>query len=191
MQRVEVDVEPAPLALLVTGVPGSGKSTVAARLAARLPCAAHVSADAVGAFLVSGRVDPPLPDEPSGGAEGEATRQLFLRARNASLLCDSFFRAGVTPILDDVVVRQVQLDYYLESIVSRPLELVVLAPSIESILARDRGREKRGIGERWTWLDERLRTELAGVGTWIDSTEQAPEETVEAILAATGLRAVT
>lgn len=44
---VSIDREPAAGAVLLTGIPGSGKSTVAAALAARLGMSAHVEVDAL------------------------------------------------------------------------------------------------------------------------------------------------
>lgn len=189
MQLVEVDSEPASLAFLVTGVPGSGKTTVARELAARFERGAHIPTDVLGAMILAGRV-PPLPpsEEVEEGTEegGEADRQLLLRARNASLLCDSFFDAGFTPVIDDVVVHRIQLDYYQTHVRARPLFIAVLAPRPEIVLARDSSREqhKRGLAEEWWFLEQTLRTELPDAGIWVDSSDLSPAETVDAILAA-------
>ncbi len=151
-------------------------------------------------MVSSGKVPPSpvrsgtTPDAVTAGGEegGEADRQLLLRARNASLLCDSFFNAGFTPVVDDVVVRRLQLEHYLEHLHSRPLVLVVLAPRRDVLLARDRAREphKRGLAEEWLFLEDTLRDDLSHVGLWIDTSDQSPGETVEAILAASGRASV-
>ncbi|MEO6891523.1 MAG: phosphotransferase, partial [Ktedonobacteraceae bacterium] len=48
---------------------------------------------------------------------------------------------------------------------------------------RDTSRSKSSQGHAWAaYLDHVLRTTMAGVGLWIDSSEQTPEETVEHIL---------
>jgi predicted kinase len=190
VRLVEIDTEAAPLAFLVTGVPGAGKSAVSRELARRFERAACISTDAIAAMILAGRTGPRPPldedeaDEPVEG--GEEDRQLLLRARNAALLCDSFFAAGFTPIVDDVVVRRLQLDHYLEHLRSRPLALVVLAPSRAVVLERDAARErhKRGLAAEWEFLEAALRSELSEVGLWVDSSRQTTAETVDAILAA-------
>jgi chloramphenicol 3-O-phosphotransferase len=206
MQLVEIDTEPAPLTFLVTGVPGAGKTTVSRELAQRFLRAAHVAADALGTMILAGRVPPRAPSEdaspgedasdasprenasPGAEAEYEGDRQLLLRARNASLLCDSFCRAGFTPILDDVIVRKLQLDFYMRHLRSRPVVLVVLAPRREVILAREPGRaaHRRGLVEEWLFLEDSLRSDLAGVGVWIDTSAQTPRQSADAILDAVG-----
>ena len=186
MKLVEIDDEPAAAAFLVTGVPAAGKTTVARELAGRFERSAHVPADLLGAMVLGGR-EPPRPPAAEDSAEGgEEDRQLLLRARNAALLCDSFFAAGFTPVVDDVVVRSLQLDHYLEHLRARPLVFVVLAPRREVVLARDARREphKRGLAAEWEFLETALRAELPEVGLWIDSSDQEPAETVDAILAA-------
>jgi predicted kinase len=188
MQLVEVDKEHAPFAFLLTGIPGAGKTTVSWELAQRFPRAAHISTDILGAMILSGRVPPRAredePPLPSAEGSGEGDRQLLLRARSASLLGDSFFRAGFTPIIDDVVVRRLQLDYYMQHLSSRPLVPVVLAPRREIIIARARGRaaHKQGLVEEWLFLEDTLRSELADVGVWIDTSAQTPSQSAETIL---------
>jgi hypothetical protein len=188
MQLVEVDQEHAPFAFLVTGVPGAGKTTVSRELAQRFPRAAHISTDVLGTMILSGRVPPRAPNSksPLPGAEegGEGDRQLLLRARNASLLGDSFFRASFTPVIDDVVVRKLQFDFYMQHLRSRPLVPVVLAPRREIIVARacQRATHKQGLVEEWLFLDDTLRSELADVGMWIDTSAQTPSQSADAIL---------
>jgi adenylylsulfate kinase-like enzyme len=177
---VPVDREPAAGAVLLTGIPASGKSTVAAALAGRLRMSAHIEVDALQEMIVSGG------RWPSPAGDAEADRQIFLRARNACLLADSFARAGFVPVLDDVVVRRSHLDFYRTTLTAVPLHLVILAPGAAVARRRDQAREK-ALATDWSPLDEAMRSELAQQGTWIDNAGQTVEETVEAILALTGL----
>ncbi|MEV6328448.1 AAA family ATPase [Streptomyces sp. NPDC051909] len=179
-ENIAVDSpEPAPGTVLLAGIPGSGKSTVAAALAARFARAAHIEVDHLQELIVSGG-HWPTPD-----GDAEADRQILLRARHACLLADSFVAAGFLPVLDDVVVRRSHLDFYRAQ--SRtPLHVVVLAPGPDKAWERNNARHKR-LTTNWAFLDEAMRAELSGQGVWIDNAEQTVEQTVDAVLAATGL----
>jgi adenylylsulfate kinase-like enzyme len=94
--------------IIVSGVPGAGKTTIARRLAATFDRAAHLEGDLVTfGFIVSGLVPP------QGPPMEEANRQRELRRRNACLLADSFANAGFIPVIDDVVVSPSVLNLYL------------------------------------------------------------------------------
>ena len=161
---------------LVTGIPGAGKTTVSRELAGRLGPAAHLEGDAIGAMVISGGLLPG--QEPLA----ESGRQLLLRTRNIGLLADSFFAAGITPIIDDVVVGR-RLADFTALIRSRPLLLVVLAPSVEVALARDRLRPDKTVADRWAHVDGEMRRDLAGAGLWIDTDSLTVAQTVDVILA--------
>jgi gluconate kinase len=180
MELVPVDREPAPAVVLLSGVPGSGKSSVAEALAGRFGSSAHVEVDGLQELIVRGGRGP------SPESDEEADRQIFLRARNACLLADSFRSAGFLPVLDDVVVRRSHLDFYRSQLASRPFHFVVLAPGPAVAWQRNLSREKV-LTTDWSPLDEAMRAELATAGIWIDNARQTVAETVDAVLAATGL----
>ncbi|MEU1075890.1 MULTISPECIES: AAA family ATPase [unclassified Streptomyces] len=175
-QGQAVDTGPASAVFLVIGIPGSGKSSVSGALARRFPLGAHIEGDRLQDLVVAGG-RPPSPRQ-----DLEADRQLLLRARNASVLARSFHAAGVVPVIDDVVVRRAHLDFYREQLKDLPLRLIVLAPAPEVVSRRVVERDKV-LADDWSFLDAALRGELAGRGTWFDSSDQTLEETVDAILA--------
>ncbi|MFE6225219.1 MULTISPECIES: AAA family ATPase [unclassified Streptomyces] len=180
-EHVTVDAPvPAPAALLLAGIPGSGKSTVSAALAARFARAAHIEVDHLQELIVSGGRWPTPEGDP------EADRQILLRARNACLLAGSLAAAGFLPVMDDVVVRRSHLRYYREQMTAGPLHVVFLAPGPDTAWERNNARHKR-LTTNWAFLDEAMREELSGEGVWIDNSAQTVEETVDAVLAATGL----
>ena len=111
----------------------------------------------------------------------ESDAQLVLGARNASLLADSFMRAGFTPIVDDVILRLQFVQY--RRILSRwPLRLVVLAPPINVALERDNGRSEKHVAARFDYLDSEMRDQMRGTGLWLDTADMSITETVEAVL---------
>lgn len=162
--------------IIISGVPGSGKTTVARMLAARYDRAAHIESDMVGeAFIVTGLVPPqgPPPDD--------ASAQLELRRKNICLLADSFADAGFVPVIDDVVVSPGVLDLYRRRLRTRPLLLVELVPRLDVVQARDQRRDKH-VFSLWQHLDAELRTSMRRVGLWIDTSSMTAEQTVDLIM---------
>jgi chloramphenicol 3-O-phosphotransferase len=163
--------------VVITGVMAAGKSTVAQRLAERLPRSAHIRGDLFRRMVVSGRA------EMAPGAEQEAERQLWLRYRLSAATADAYAAAGFTAIVQDVILGPGVVERYLGQLVTRPRHLVVLAPSPAAVAARERDRVKKGYGE-WTVeeLDRGLRADTPRIGLWIDSSGQTPDQTVDEIL---------
>jgi chloramphenicol 3-O-phosphotransferase len=160
---------------------------VAGLLARRFARGVHIEADTLQRMIVSGAVWPEEPGLPSG----EAAEQLRLRLRNLCLLGRSFSDAGFNVVLDDIILGD-RWDQLVSEMDGRPVSLVVLAPNIEAVLARDRTRAKRTLGEAWArYLDDELRKTMTGVGLWVDSTNQTPDETVEAIMHGLNLNGLT
>jgi len=163
--------------IVVTGVQAAGKTTVGRLLAERLDRAAFIEADDLQRMIVAGRE---WVGE-AGPPQGEAAAQLRLRLHNACLLARSFYAAGFSAVLDDIVIGE-RFDHLRAELQGLPFHLVVLAPDVATVKSRDAARGKH-VGEEWAdYLDAELRRTMTGVGMWVDSAGQAVEETVEEIL---------
>jgi hypothetical protein len=104
----------------------------------------HIEADVLYQTIVAGRV---LPQEP-GVMPPEAERQLRLRLRNACLLARSFYEAGLSVVIDDIIIGE-RFDQLKSELAGVSFELIVLAPSPVLVAAkRDKGRGKRVLGGR-------------------------------------------
>lgn len=163
--------------VVITGIMGSGKSSVAQRLAERLHRAVHVRGDAFRRMIVSGRA------EMAPGAGEEALVQLRLRYALATGAVDGYAEAGFAVVYQDIILGD-DLAATVRRIAARPVFTVVLAPRPEVALARARSRSKASGYGTWTpeALDRALRA-TPRIGLWLDTSDQAPDETVDAILA--------
>ena len=162
--------------ILVSGVPGAGKSSLAAALAARLERGVHVEADALQTMIKNAARWPG--EEPIE----EGFRQLRLRGRNACLLADSFAQAGFVPVVDDIIVGS-RLAEYRGDLQSRPIHFVMLAPSLDALRRRNAEREKVDVFHQAEELDPVVRGETLRTGLWLDTSDERLEQTVERVLA--------
>lgn len=165
---------------LVTGVPGAGKSTTAAALAARSPRGVHISGDDLQRLIVSGS-EPPSPE---GGPESD--RQIELNVRNQCLLAGSFRAAGFTVVLDYVITSTDRLDAYLEGLPAEPIGLVVLAPPLATAARRDLHRSEKQVLGVWMHLEAEIGAALGDRGLWLDTEGMDVDQVVDAIVAGSG-----
>ncbi|HEX7101844.1 MAG TPA: zeta toxin family protein [Nitrolancea sp.] len=165
-----------PRIIIISGLPGAGKSTTARLLASQMDRGAHVEADKLQEFIVAGGVWP----DGSPNVSNEAERQLRLRLHNACLLARSFAQHGFTTLIDDIVIGQ-RLEQAIEELAGTSFGFVMLLPDFD--LVRDRWR---AIGSRfvdqWQWIDTEIRTRTRRVGLWLNTTNLTPEQTVREIL---------
>jgi len=172
-----LDVRPV---VLITGISAAGKSTVGDLLARRFDRGVHVKGDVYRRMVVAGR------DEMSAEPTEEAWHQLRLRYRLGASTADAYHEAGFAVVVQDVVIGAVLSDYVAE-LRSRPRVVVVLAPSAEAVATREAARAKTAYrGGRMppvaVW-DAAFRRETPRIGMWLDTSDQSPAETVDAIVA--------
>jgi predicted kinase len=164
--------------ILLTGVMAAGKSTVAQRLAERLPMSVHLRGDVFRRMIVSGRA------EMEKGFSERALEQLRLRYRLAATASDLYCAAGFTVVYQEVIIGPVLSEVVERLRTSQPLRVIVLCPAPEAIAARESARAKKGY-TTWTPndLDHELRATTPHLGLWLDTSALSIEETVEMILA--------
>jgi chloramphenicol 3-O-phosphotransferase len=175
-----------PRVVLVTGLQAAGKSTVGPLLAARLgPPALSFDADVLYRGVAAGAA------VMTEQASEEAIRQLRLRYEGSALLAQHYADHGFDVVCNDIVLGE-YVAAWLDSIERVERHLVVLAPSLEAVAARelDRGGQSsyRGWQSGRDGLLDAIRALAKGLdeiprrGLWLDTTELTAEETVEQIL---------
>jgi chloramphenicol 3-O-phosphotransferase len=118
---------------------------------------------------------------PDQAPRDEAMRQLRLRGRHVALLADSFYAAGFTTVIDDVVISS-RLTELQADVRSRPLFFVLLLPRLEVVQRRNAERPNKNVFEAWKHLHDVTIRETPRLGLWLDTSEQTPEESTRAIL---------
>jgi cytidylate kinase len=168
---------------LITGAQASGKSTVAELLAQHFERGVHLRGGQFYRWVVRGWVH--FDDLERAK---EARRLLELRYRLSAQVADEYAAAGFATIVQDNIYGT-DVDTWLDSIRTRPRYLVVLRPSVAVVEARDAARQHTTgkVAYRGSFTpdlnDAHVATTRQGLGLWIDSSRQTPDETVREILA--------
>ena len=164
-------------AYLLSGMPGAGKSTVARLLALHFDRSAHLDIDMVyHHFTVAGLVPPAEPASEAGG-------QALLAAVNAAGMARNYVAAGFVCVLEGAITRRSHVLACQQAVAPHPLHLVVLAPAAEVSEGRDARRSGKHVAAHFRHLRPVLDSELAGLGLWIDNSNQSPLGTAQMILA--------
>jgi len=164
--------------VIVSGMPGAGKSTVSALAAHLIPRAAQVKGDDVNQMILSGRVW--FMAEP----RDEALRQYELCERNMCALANNFVDFGFTVFMDTVVQDAAMLDLLLALLSPRPVRLVILAPGVDVCKDRNATRhpDERFVFESYHQLDADMKRDLGERGWWFDTSALSAEETAEQLV---------
>jgi predicted kinase len=158
--------------LVLTGAPGVGKSSVAAALASQAPRGAHVDADTLHQFIVSGGQWP-------SARTDESYRQLMLRTTNVAAVSENMRSAGFSVVIDEVVALPAQIDT-IETVVTPPIDIVVLTAAEDAILARDAQRAKH-TALNYLGVQAMVLSLLQSRAHVIDTTEHAVDDSVLAV----------
>ncbi|PZS05236.1 MAG: phosphotransferase [Pseudonocardiales bacterium] len=182
--RPVTDQRALPGCLIVTGVPGAGKTTTTRLVARRLRRAARIDGDDVAMMIVSGNVGPV--SEPAD----EAERQLHLRARNICSLANNFHAAGFAPIVDHVIPDRAVLQLMIDNLQPRPVMLVLLAPPLSVCERRNVTRDpQEQVDYDFSDLYRSMHAEFSGVGWTVDTSHIPPDVVADAILEQASQRA--
>jgi cytidylate kinase len=169
-------MESEPRLFVITGIMAAGKSTVAQALAERFDRSVHLRGDMFRRAVVAGRVE--MSPDPST----DAIDQLTLRYELAAMCADRYVEAGFVTVVQDVILGPLLTDA-IAMFHTRPLALVVLAPSPAVVADRERGRAKVGYRDVTPdALDAGFRADTPRLGLWIDTSEMTVNETVQHIL---------
>jgi predicted kinase len=164
--------------VIVTGMPGAGKTTITSLVAQQMPRAAQVGGDDVNALIRSGYV------WFMGRPSEEALRQDELCNRNMCSLANNFVDFGFTVLMDTVLADRCELDLFLALMSPRPVRLVVLDPGVDACTSRNAARDPETQFEfdGYERLDADMRREFGDIGWWLDTSAMTAEQTVDLVV---------
>jgi adenylylsulfate kinase-like enzyme len=167
---------------LITGTPGSGKSSVARALLQRFDFGLHLPLDDLRDFVVSG-IAHPVPDWSQ-----ETGRQFRLARMSAATTAKLYARNGFAVVIDDVISSDDVSSIFKPLFAEFDFHKIFLQPRLEVALERNRTRTNKNFDP--SFLEEPIRQIYAWMSAqelpndWLrlDSTELNLEQTVDTVL---------
>jgi chloramphenicol 3-O-phosphotransferase len=151
-------VADAPI-FLITGTPGSGKSSVARALLQRFEFGLHLPVDDVREFVVSGIAHPvPVVTE-------ETNRQFRLARESMALTATIYAKNGFAVVIDDVISSEDVSSIFKPAFDEFDFHKIFLQPRLEVALERNRTRTSKNFDP--SFLEEPIRQIYA----WMSAQE--------------------
>lgn len=174
-------MKPAPI-FLISGTPGSGKSSVARALLAHFEFGLHLPIDDLREFVVLGIAHPTAPTT-------ETTRQFRLARACAVQIAKMYAIEGFAVVIDDVIFPHDAAQLEQEFLTGFRVHKILLRPSLEMALFRNATRQNKNF--ETAILEDVIRElyanmkpeEFKNAGwTVLDSSEMSLDTTVRLIL---------